>query len=60
MALRSVAGGSVKRVSGSEGDAKTAPDRRPREELLGRLQPAAGSHLPSEETAPPFAVRPGA
>jgi hypothetical protein len=26
--------------------------------LLGRLHPAAGSHLPSEETAPPFAVVP--
>jgi hypothetical protein len=26
--------------------------------LLGRLHPAAGSHLPSEETAPPLAVVP--
>jgi hypothetical protein len=42
--------GSAKRGSGSGGDV------RPREELLGRLQPAAGSYLPSEETAPPFAV----
>jgi hypothetical protein len=44
----------AKQGSGSGGDAG------PREELLGRLQPATGSHLPSEETAPPFAVRPRA
>jgi hypothetical protein len=42
--------GPAKRGSGSGGDA------RPREELSGRLQPATGSHLPSEETAPPCAV----
>jgi hypothetical protein len=28
--------------------------------LLGRLHPAVGTHLPLEETAPPFAVRPRA
>jgi hypothetical protein len=43
--------GPAKRGSGSGGDAR---DRA--RILLGRLQPAAGSHLPLEETAQPFAV----
>jgi hypothetical protein len=47
--------GPAKRGSGSGGD---AGDRA--RILSGRLQPATGSHLPLEETAPPFAVRPRA
>jgi hypothetical protein len=43
--------GPAKRGSGSGGD---AGDRT--RTLSGRKQPATGSHLPSEETAPPFAV----
>ena len=45
-------GGPPKRGSGSGGDVKTAKN------LLGCLHPAMGSHLPSEDTALPFAVAP--
>jgi hypothetical protein len=45
----------AKQGSGSGGNAR---DRA--RILLGRLQPAAGSHLPAEETASPLAVRPRA
>ena len=44
--------GPAKRGSGSGGDAETA------QMILGRLHPATGSHLPLEDTAPPFAVAP--
>jgi hypothetical protein len=52
MAPKSVArGGPTKRGSGSVGDA------RPHKVYMGRQQPATGSHLPLEETAPPYGSR---
>jgi hypothetical protein len=51
---------SAARGAPQSGDRAAAGMSRPRQEPVGRLHPAAGSHLPSEETAPPLAVRPGA
>ena len=45
--------GPAKRDRAAGGDAPTA-----RRNYAGRYHPAAGSHLPSEETAPPYAVVP--
>ena len=47
---------NVARGAPQSGDRAAAgmPDRT--NVHVGRLQPATGSHLPSEETAPPFAV----
>jgi hypothetical protein len=39
-------------------DRAAAGMSRPRQEPVRRLHPAAGSHLPSEDTAPPSAVVP--
>ena len=49
---------SVARGAPRSGDRAAAgmPDRI--KVYVGRPQPATGSHLPSEETAPPFAVSP--
>ena len=62
---RGFAGGLPCQAPGRRG----APERAPRGPadagdrariLLGRIQPAAASHLSVEDTAPPFAVRPRA
>ena len=53
MAPQSVARGALR--SGDRA-AEGMPDRASVQ--VGRQQPAAGSHLPLEDTAPPFAVAP--
>jgi hypothetical protein len=53
MAPQSVARGVHEAGIGPRRGCQTAPKY-----TRGRQQPATGSHLPSEETAPPYAVSP--